>query len=155
MRLALVLFAFAVPALVLADEKGPANAPKRYGIAADLKSYPQDSPRTTLASVAKAIEEKKIDYLLAHLADPEWVDERVRAYGGDFAFLVKEATGKLVDNPAPLKHFQKFQKDGTWETSEDAASVHHKDVLDRWARFRKLEGRWFLENRYKPDPGAK
>jgi hypothetical protein len=140
---------------VLADEKKDQDTPKRHGVTADLKTFPQDTPKAALASIASAIENKKIDYLLAQLADPEWVDQRLRATGGDFNFLVKETTTKLVDDPAPLKHFQKFIKDGVWEMSDDAASVHGKDVPDRWAYFRKIEGRWFMENRYKPDSGAK
>ena len=37
----------------------------RYGIALDLKSYPQATAKEALASVIKAVEDKHLDYLVA------------------------------------------------------------------------------------------
>jgi hypothetical protein len=131
---------------------GPETAPeKRYGIEADLKTYPQDTPKETLASVLKAIEGKHIDYLVAQLTDREWVDRRVKDTGGKFDELVKEATARLVDDPGPGRQLQRFAKEGEWEIKDDRASVHLKEGKDRWAYFRKEGSRWFLENRYKPE----
>src|SRR5260370_14709161 len=70
------------------DPKGEKPVPKllaRYGYAAQPKLYPQKTPRETLESIIKAIIDQRMEYKLAHLADPEYVDGRVARYmtGGD------------------------------------------------------------------------
>src|SRR5579862_3528028 len=80
------------------EEKPPA----RYGIQADLRDFPQATPREALASVLQAMERRRINYLLAHLTDPQFVDDRVKRYNGDFEQLVRETTTKLNDNPAAV-----------------------------------------------------
>jgi hypothetical protein len=128
------------------------STPRRYGIEANLRDYPQENPKETLASVLRAIERGRINYLLAHLADPAFVEKRVKeVYGGDFEELVKETTHKLADNPAAVKELGRFLKEGEWEGGEAAASVKLKDVKDRQVFFRKIGQRWFLENRQKPE----
>lgn len=152
MRMALaVLVGLAwVPAAPARDGQ-EASPEKRYGIEADLKTYPQATPKDTLGSVLKAIEGKRIDYLAAQLTDPRFVDRRVKDTGGQFADLVREATARLADDPGPARQMQRLLKDGTWDVKDDRASVRPKDGKDRWCYFRKEEGRWFLENRYKPE----
>jgi hypothetical protein len=124
---------------------------KRYGLEADLKTYPQATPKDTLASVLKAVEGKRIDYLAAQLTDPPFVDRRVKDTGGQFADLVREATARLVDDPGPARQLQRLLKEGVWDVKDDRASVHLKDGTGRWCYLRKEGGRWFLENRYKPE----
>jgi hypothetical protein len=121
---------------------------KRYGVEADLKTYPQNSPKDTLASVLQAIDNKQIDYLLAHLADPQFVDRRVEASG--FEETLKEAKTRLLDDPSAAKQLRRFLKDGEWHIADGTATVRLKDVTDRWVYLRKADGRWFLENRWKP-----
>src|SRR5439155_9853990 len=102
--------------------------PRRYGIEANLRDYPQETPKETLASVLRAIERGRINYLLAHLADPAFVDQRVKeVYGGDFEELVRETTGKLSDNPAAVKELQRFLKEGEWEGGDTTASAKLKE----------------------------
>jgi hypothetical protein len=135
---------------LLLHGQGAENAPaKRYDIAPDLKAYAQTSAKETLASVLKAIEAKRIDYILAQLADPEWVDRRVQMNGGSFATLVEESTGKLVGDPVAAKRLRKYLSDGQWETVGASASAHLKDVDEEALYFRNVDGRWFLENRKK------
>jgi hypothetical protein len=127
--------------------------PRRYGIEANLRDYPQETPKETLASVLTAIERGRINYLLAHLADPAFVDNRVKViYGGDFEELVRETTNKLADNPNSTKELQRFLKEGEWEAGDTSASVKLKDIKDRQVFFRKIGKRWYLENRQKPEP---
>jgi hypothetical protein len=136
----------------LAFAAGVAAPAKRYGIEADLKTYSQATPQEALASVVKAIEGKHIDYLVAQLADPAFVDRRVRDTGGKFDDLVKEAMGRLVGDPGAARQLRRLQKDGEWDVQADRASVRvkdGKDGKDRRAYFRKEGDRWFLENRYK------
>jgi uroporphyrinogen-III synthase len=139
-------------AAVGAQEAKPA---KRYGVEPSLDVYPQGSPRETLASVLKAIEEKRIDYLLAHLADPQFVDKRVQTLGGKFEELVQETRVHLLDDPGAVKELRRFLHEGEWETAESTASARLKDVKDRRVFLRKIGPRWFLENRKKPDGEGK
>jgi hypothetical protein len=124
----------------------------RYNLAPRLKTYPQGTPKETLASVLAAIDDRRIDYLLAQLTDPEWVDRRVKdVYAGRFDELVQEATTTLAGDPAKVKELRRFQKEGEWEGADTTASVHLKDVKDRQAFFKKIGTRWYLENRQKPE----
>ena len=137
---------------------GPGQAPKeappkRYGVEADLRDYPQETPKETLASVLRAIDKGRISYLLAHLVDPAFVDQRVKqVYGGDFEELVRETIDKLSGNPDAVKELRRFLKEGEWEAGETTATVKLKDVKDRQVFFRKIASRWYLENRQKPEP---
>ena len=143
MRMALSLL-LAVAGLVRADAGGP-----RYGIALDLKTFPQATPKEALASALKAIDAKRIDYLVAHLANPAWVDEHVRRYnGGRFEDQVEETRGRF--DPASVKLLRRFLGDGEWTDGDKEASVRLKDVPDRCLSLCKIEGRWYLENRSKP-----
>jgi hypothetical protein len=126
----------------------PREAPRRYDIRADLENYPQTTARDTLASVIKAIDQKRIDYALAQLADPEFVDKRVRDYGGRFEEVVREAKAKLVDDPATSRQLKRYLRDGEWKDEETEASVGLKDGTER-VFFRKIENRWYIENRKK------
>jgi hypothetical protein len=140
---------------VVARGAGETAPEKRYGIEADLKTYPQATPKDALASVLKAIEHKRIDYLVAQLADPEFVDRRVKDTGGKFDDLVKEARARLVDDPGPARQLQRFLNEGEWDVKDDRASVRLKEGAERWGYFRKQDGRWYLENHYKPETDGK
>lgn len=144
----------ALVGVVVGQAQAPNEAPpRRYGIEASLRDYPQETPRETFASVLRAIERGRLNYLLAHLADPAFVDKRVNdVYAGDFEELVRETTGKLKDNPAAVKELQRFLKEGEWEGGESSVSAKLKDVKDRQVFFRKTGRRWYLENRQKPEP---
>ena len=136
--------------LVFAAQDGADKAPaKRFGIAADLKSFPQAEPKETLGSLLKAVDAKRVDYVLAQLADPDWVDRRVKEMAGDFRALLEESTARLVADPAALKRLKKLLADGEWKTDAGAAVVRLKDVEDAAMFFRKADGRWYVENRKK------
>jgi hypothetical protein len=127
--------------------------PRRYGIETNLRDYPQETPKETLASVLRALERGRINYLLAHLTDPAFVDKRVKEiYGGNFDELVRETTRKLSDNPAVVKELRRFLKEGEWEGGDNTASAKLKDVKERQVFFRKIGRRWYLENRQRPEP---
>ena len=126
--------------------------PIRQGIHADLKSYPQTAPQEALGSALTAIDKGRIDYLLAQLTDPDFVDQRVKqVYGGDFDEFERETRTKLNDSPETVKVLRRFQKDGDWETQEDKASARLKDIPDRMVFMRKIGKRWYLENRQRPE----
>jgi hypothetical protein len=123
---------------------------KRYGVELDRENFPQDSPKEALDSIVKAIQMKKIDYLVAHLADPEFVDQRVKeVHGGRFEDLVRETTSQLIDNPDTVKIFRRFLKEGKWEGEKGAAASAKVNGVKDTLYFRKVDDRWFLENRKK------
>ena len=121
---------------------------QRYGINADYKAYPQGTAKETLASLLKAVEDKRIDYALAHLADPHWVEKRVKELGGKFEDLVKECRETKLD-PASMKQLRRLLQEGEWKIEEKTAEVTLKDVTDRSVRFYKVDDRWFMENGYR------
>ena len=121
----------------------------RYGVAPDLQAFPQATAKEALESVLKAIEAKRFDYLVAQLADPEFVDDRVkRLYAGKFEPQVEETRTRL-DAPA-VELLKRFLKDGEWTDDKARVTVRLKDVADQCIYLRQLNGRWFLENRSKP-----
>jgi hypothetical protein len=120
----------------------------RYGIAPDLKAYPQGTAKETLASVLKAIESKRVDYVVAQLADPAFVDDRVRRlYGGRFGEQVEDTRARL--DPLTVKLLQRYLKDGDWQDEKDRVTVRLKDH-DRRIYFKKIRDRWFMEHASKP-----
>jgi hypothetical protein len=122
----------------------PAAEPAaRYGVAADLKTWPQATPKDTLTSVLKAIDAKKFDYLVAQLADPDFIDGRVRKiYAGRFDEQVQDTRARL--DPAAVKLLRRFLAEGVWTTDKTSASVRLKDVEGRVVRFVQKDGRWYL-----------
>ncbi|HTU18258.1 MAG TPA: hypothetical protein VMG10_09395 [Gemmataceae bacterium] len=119
----------------------------RYGIAPDLKTYPQGTAKETLASVIKAVEAKRIDYVVARLADPTFVDDRVkRLYGGRFEQQVEDTRARL--DPLTIKRLQRFLKDGDWQEEKNRVTVRLKDDK-RCLYFKKGNGRWFMEHASK------
>ena len=128
---------------VFASCDSPAS---RQGIAVDLRSFPQATPKDALTSVVKAAEAKQIDYLLAQLADPDWVDNRVEAEG--FKELVQEAKAKL--DSLAVKQLRRFLLEGEIETLDTRAVVRHKDVKDRVVRLRRIDKRWYLMHTNRP-----
>jgi hypothetical protein len=123
------------------------GAAERYGIAPDLKSYPQAKPKEALASALKAAEAGHFDYLVAQIADPAWVDERVkRVYGGRFEDQVADTRARL--DPSILKQLQRFLTEGDWNEAGDRASARLKDVPERRVYLNRLSNRWYLEHRY-------
>ncbi|HEV3116420.1 MAG TPA: hypothetical protein VGY58_05165 [Gemmataceae bacterium] len=148
---AVFVLMLASPALQ-AQQDQDATPPRRYGVLLNQQTYPQEDPKQALASVVKAIDRQRVDYLLAHLADPDFVDERVKeVYGGNFDELVKETTTKLKDNPTEAKLLERFLKEGEWDAKENTATASLKDVKDRQVFVKKVGKSWYLENRQKAE----
>jgi hypothetical protein len=119
----------------------------RYGIALDLRTYPQGTAKETLASVFKSIEAKRVAYVVAQLADPAFVDDRVqRVYGGRFEEQVEDSRACL--HPLTVKLLQRFLKDGEWQEDKDRVTVRLKDEARR-LYFKKDHGRWFMAHASK------
>ncbi len=135
---------------------------KRFGILLDTGRFPQEKPEQALSSVVKAIQLKQIDYLLAHLADPKFVDHKVdelkKQFGGGkeearaylaFQKLVKITAEHFDEDPGKVKDLQRFAKDATWQDNGKLAVGTLKNLPSRKVFLRKIDGRWMLEDREK------
>jgi hypothetical protein len=141
-----------LPAILLAQASQEKVATNRYGIELRPKKYSQQTPKGTLASVLAVIEAHDIAYLMAHLADPDFVDKRVgENHQGRFDGLVAETKIKIEDNPSSVKELEQFLRAGEWQESGTAASVRLKDLKDRQVFFRKIGDRWFMQNKQKEE----
>jgi hypothetical protein len=155
-----LLLGLACTAAVPAQEKDEALLGKRYGVPLRLRTYPQKTPQEALQSVIKAFEMVELSYLLAHLADPRYVDQRVREQkllvpkGAPeeardivaFERVVREVSEHLRADPALVRELQQLGREGEWEAGDDKAAARLKGGTRR-AFFRKIKDRWFLENR--------
>jgi hypothetical protein len=140
--------------------QGQSKLHKRYNFDVNLDLYPQKTPQETLLSIAKAVDNKRVDYMLAHLADPHFVDDAVAANittipkGSEqakrflaFDRLVSETTHYFLEDPTLIKELRRFGKEGEWQINNDMAVGTLKTVQGRQVFLRKFEDRWFLENR--------
>lgn len=121
----------------------------RYTIDVNLDAYPQKTARECLESVLKSIDSRQVDYLVAQLADPQFVDVRVKELAGGFKELVAETRSRMAEDPAAVKELRRFAKEGQWEESDGTATVRLKDVKTRAVFLRRVKDRWYLENRQK------
>jgi hypothetical protein len=153
--------ALALAVVWLGTDAGAAQddkVPNRYEVPADLESYPQTTPKDTLNSVLKALDRKRVDYVLAHLTDPAFVDDRVKKTGkarpfDGFNEFVAEVTAKLAEDPESVKDLRRFNRDGEWMTAGQRAYCKLKGVADRQVSVQKVGDRWFFRNQ-KEEPKA-
>lgn len=136
--------------LSLAASLAAQDAPgTRYRVEPNLDAYPQATPKEALQSVVKAIDGQQFDYLLAQLADPQFVDARVKALAGGFPELVRETRTRLGEDPSAVRDLRRFAGDGEVEEAGETATVRLKDVKNRAVFLKKVKERWYLENRQK------
>lgn len=121
----------------------------RYGVALDAKTYPQSTAKEAFTSALQAIDQKKFAYLVAHLADPTFVDARVKANGGDFAEQVRDTQTRL--DPATVKLLQRLAKDGTWTVGKMSAVLGGDNPRERVVRMTLKDGRWYLQHDSTPE----
>ncbi len=139
------------------------RATMRFGIELDAKKFPQNTPKDTLGSILKALGDKQVDYVLAHLTDPAFVDQRVAMYaaelGGNltagqkqslaFGRLVETVTGHFLDDPDKLTELQQFLKNGEW-SEQGTDAVANLTGLPRHVFMKQIAPeQWVLLNREK------
>jgi hypothetical protein len=180
-----------------------ASPPSRYGITAATDFYPQADAKQALASVVKAIQNKRYEYLAAHLLDPEFVDakvaERAAKYdaeaekmisakraeqlrnpsssGGvdiipttpaEFAQRVKQEATKLAfdslirsmsenlaESPENSQLLAKFLRDGMPTEAGAGATFTLKDLPNKQVYLKKVNDRWYLEDKQQDDGKVK
>jgi hypothetical protein len=146
----------------LVAAQGEKKGGDRFGIEAERNRYPQDTPQKALASVLRAIDNNQVDYLLAHLADPRFVDKRVADREAQypnldkksrqraaFEVLVKETTAHFAEEPQLVKDLRRFSSKGEWEAKDNEASAKVKELPSRRVFLRRVETGWVLEDRQK------
>lgn len=162
MRFTLFLVALAVFSLTAAaqDEVKVKKMPRRFGFDVDETTFPQQAPAEAMKSIGIALDRKKVDYLLAHMIDPKYVDYWVDRYkavypmGNDegrrllaFDRLVRETSQYYQDDPLLLRELRVFAKDAEWTENDDLATGVVKKIAARKVYLRKIGDRWFLKNR--------
>lgn len=156
-----LLLLLALPLVAAQDEeKKTPQEPPRYGFEYNPVLYPQKTPKDAMASVIKAIDNKRVDYMLAQLAEPTFVDRQVDDFKPQFpnarddaqkflAFdkLVAETVHYFDSDPILVKQLRKFAHDAEWDVNEDAATGTVKDLPARKVFMKKIGERWFMENK--------
>lgn len=120
----------------------------RYGIAVDEATFPQNSPENLRKSLLKALESDKIDYMLAHLAHPAFIEKNVReVHEGDFSKQVSETKEKLKNGlKTPL---ETLLKTGKLESSEKAGTIKDPGLKDFVIHMKLENNKWYMENNKK------
>lgn len=120
----------------------------RYGIPIDEAAFPQNSPENLRKSLLKALESDKIDYMLAHLAHPAFIEKNVReVHEGDFSKQVSETKEKLKNGlKTPL---ETLLKKGKLESSEKAGTIKDPTLKDFVIHMKLENNKWYMENNKK------
>lgn len=150
MRTLAVFVAILVVNPVSAQKKDETPKP-RFGIEIDLDHFPQSTAKDALRSFLKAADEKRFDYAVAQLAEPEYVDKKVHDLGS-FAKFVEVVRNQWTNDPESIKELRRFLADGAWEDSGDTAVVRLKNIPARQVFLKKIGNRWYLEDRKKAKP---
>jgi hypothetical protein len=146
-----------------AQNAGKGKPVVNFNIEADFDKYPQKTPQQALGSVLKALADRRVDYLMAHLADPAFVESKLKIYKAQLAASVPEDTKatlafqRLVkatdehfrDDPTRVRELTRFAKDGEWAAADGLAVASLKLLPARKVFFKKIQDRWYLEDREK------
>ena len=65
----------------------------------------------------------------------------------NFQHLAAAIQKKLADDPEDVKWLKRFARNGEFNDSGETATATLKGVKDRALYFKKVDGRWFMENR--------
>jgi hypothetical protein len=144
--LTLGILVLSQPHLLDAQEKEP---PKRFDITANFQLYPQATPKELMGTLMKTIQKERFDYLVAHLMEPTFVDNRLATDRITPSQFSKVIQAKFKDQPELLRDLLKLLNEGEVEDSGDRAIVKHKDVKNHQVYLKKIEDRWFIENKIK------
>lgn len=81
--------------------------------------------------------------------DPKAFREMAALKARDYAFkqLVKDVRQKLTDDPQTVKDFRRILRGGSFVDASPAGAATHPDIKGRALYFKKIDTRWYLENR--------
>jgi hypothetical protein len=143
--------------------KGKATTTTRFGIELDLDTYPQKTPQAALASALKTMADRRYDYLIAQLADPAFVKSKMNLFKSQlpaslaeeskdilaFQRLVKTTAEHFRDDPTKIRELARFARDGQWDVGDNVATATYKLLPARKVFLKKIEDRWYLQDRDK------
>lgn len=154
-----IILAFVILCAAASAQDEGKKSPRRFGFDVDDITFPQKTPKEAMTSIAKALERKKVDYLLAQLADPAYVDYWVDQYKDDFplgkeegkrllAFdrLARETNRYFENDPLIVKDLRAFAKLAEWKEEEGVAIGTVETIPARKVFLKKIGDRWFLKN---------
>jgi hypothetical protein len=160
----LVILAFAVSASI-SDAQDDAKKkfvpePSRFGFFVDDVLYPQKTPPEAMKSIVTAIDRKRVDYLLAQITDPTYVDYWVEQYKQDlplgkeegrrlvaFEKLTRETNLYYQNDPLIVRDLRVFAREAKWSDEGEVAVGTVDSIPARKIFLRKIGERWYLENR--------
>ncbi len=81
--------------------------------------------------------------------DKPTIRERIRDLSkqANFDDLARRIRQKFEADPEAMKNLRKIYREGEFVENGDAATAKHADIKDRTVYFRRVEGRWYIENR--------
>src|SRR5262249_54885157 len=142
MRLIAMTVVFCVATALPAQDDS--KLAKRYTYEVNARDFAQSTPQETLKSVVKAIAGGKVEYMLAHLVDPEFVDAKVEKYKelvtqgkkeakafSAFRRLVKETEEHFLEDPELVQQLKRFIKEGEWKEDKGTAVASVKSLVGR------------------------
>lgn len=148
MRILTIIPLFLLICLVWAPTTSGQTTPLRYGIGRDLNAFPQDSPLTLKSSILKSLEAGRIDYLIAHLTDPKFIDPRIaKSFEGKLENQARETKAKLVGTELGNQLKLILQGGQLTIKGNEAVIIHPKLGNGLIVRFLKIEKLWYMDNR--------
>lgn len=163
MRYLLILMFATVTSFSAAQDdakKKPAPETARFGFNVDEVLYPQKTPAETMKSIVTAIDRKRVDYMLAQITDPGYVDYWVDQYKQDiaqgkdegrrllaFEKLTRETVLYYQNDPLIVKELRVFAREAKWADEGDVTIGTVQSIPARKVFLKKIGERWFLENR--------
>jgi hypothetical protein len=69
--------------------------------------------------------------------------------------LGEQIRQKFEDEPDNLRDLKRFSREGQFQDAGETSTASIKDIKDRALYFKKVNGRWFLENKKEDKPAAK
>jgi hypothetical protein len=120
--------------------------PSRLNVTPSYDNYPQGNPKETAASILRALNRERFDYLVAHLIEPSFVDERIKITKAKPQEVIDSVRNRFLDDPATLKNLKKILGEGNITEDADKATVTFGEVKGLEVHLVKLGERWFIRN---------
>ncbi|QVL33394.1 hypothetical protein KIH39_05635 [Telmatocola sphagniphila] len=142
----IIMLVLASLPLAAQEKKEKEIVQTRFGVLPNVELYPQSEPKELLNSVVKALQQGRVEYLLAHLTDPSFIESRMRNSNASFSELVEVAKAKLKEDPDLYRSIRIIAREGELAEQGDVAMFSQKDFKDRKIFVVKIGQRWFIRN---------
>ncbi len=161
MKASLPLIGILLAACAHAQDAPLPKLEQRYGFSLS-ESYPQKTPQETMKAIVRAFDSDRVDYLLAHLVDPAFVDGKVAEYKKGFPATLDERTRTLLafdkllrevkahfrEDPILEKEIRTFARKAEWK-EDGETRVGTLEKTSRKIVMKKSGERWFMFEQQK------